>query len=529
MAAAADTIASAGARRDSAAAMNVSPPTVPVLVGDPLSIADVVDVASGRRPAVLSAKGHEAMVRAAAVVAERLRPGAPATYGINTGFGALAEVRVPDDALAELQLNLVRSHAVGVGEPLPTAVVRAMMLLRAQVLALGHSGVRPEVAEQVLALLAHGIHPVVPALGSVGACGDLAPLAHLALVLIGEGRAEVDGQLLSGGEALARRGLAPLTLGPKEGLSLINGTAAMTAIAALAVHAADNLLGTADVAGAMTTDALRGSVAPFDPAIVDARPHPGARATSDHLRALLAGSAIVDSHADCDEVQDAYSVRCMPQVHGSARDLLAFGRRVVEIELNAATDNPLVLPDGRITSNGNFHGQPVAAAADVAVIALADLASISERRVAYLIDPARNRGLPAFLAKTPGLTSGFMMAQVTAAALVSELKSLATPRSVDSIPTSADKEDHVSMGMTAARAFMRATELAGWTLAIELAIAAQGLELRGLAPGLGVGRALAKVREMVLPLDADRVMHDDFERLREAAVAGAFLPSAFAP
>jgi histidine ammonia-lyase len=496
--------------------------SAPVLVGSPLSLDDVVAVAAAARKAVLGPEGRAAMLRAAAVVAAGARPGAPPIYGINTGFGAFAETRIPDDALERLQLNLIRSHAVGVGEPLPMRVVRAMMLLRAQVLALGYSGVRPLVVETILAMLEAGVHPIIPALGSVGACGDLAPLAHLALVAIGEGRAELGGVVMSGRDALAQVGIAPLVLGPKEGLALINGTAAMTAVGALAVHAADQLIEAADVAGAMTTDALKGSTAPFDALIVAARPHPGAGATAANLRALLADSAIHASHANCSEVQDAYSVRCMPQVHGSARDMLRFVRQVLAIEINAATDNPLVLPDGRLASNGNFHGQPVAAACDVAVMALADLASIAERRLAYIIDPARNRGLPAFLAQRPGLESGFMMAQVTAAALVSELKALSNPRSVDSIPTSADKEDHVSMGMMAARAFARATELAAWVVAIELAVGARGVELRALEPGVGVRRALAAVRERVLPLDGDRVMHDDFEHLQQAVLAGVF-------
>jgi histidine ammonia-lyase len=499
----------------------------PLEVGQPFEITDVVSVARDGRRAILGPTGRAALTRAAAAVHARLVQDAPATYGINTGFGALAEVRVSDEQLVQLQLNLIRSHAVGVGELVPTEAVRAMMLLRAQVLALGWSGVRPLVVEAILDLLNARVHPLIPALGSVGACGDLAPLAHLALVLIGEGRAEFEGQVLSGAEALRRAKLTPIVPAPKEGLSLINGTASMTAIGALAFDAAHNLLEAADVAGAMTVEAIKGSTAPFDPAIVDARPHPGARVTSDNLRALLADSVINASHADCDEVQDAYSVRCMPQVHGSARDLVTFASRMVGIELNAATDNPLVFPDGRIVSNGNFHGQPVAAACDVGVMALADLASISERRIAYLIDPARSRGLPAFLAAEPGLGSGFMMAQVTAAALVSELKNLANPRSVDSIPTSADKEDHVSMGMMAARALARAADLCGWVLAIELAVAARGIELRGLPPGRGVAAALARVRSEVETLATDREMHADFETLKAAILKGAFTSAHF--
>jgi len=374
-----------------------------VVIGESLGLAGLVAVAEGRATVALGARGREALVRARAAVDALLGRDARATYGINTGFGALAEVRIPADAVAELQVNLVRSHAVGVGPPLPDRAVRAMMVVRAQVLARGYSGCRPAVVELLIGCLERGVTPIVPSLGSVGACGDLAPLAHLALVLIGEGRARVGGEVMSGGEALARVGLTPLALEAKEGLALINGTAAMLGVGGLALALARTLVRTADVTGAMSLEALQGSVVPFDERIVRARPHPGALASAAHLRALLADSAIVASHADCNEVQDAYSLRCMPQVHGSARELVAYAERVIGIELDAATDNPLVLEDGSIRSGGNFHGQPVAAAFDVASMALVDVASIAERRLAYLVDAHRSRGLPPFLARRSGL------------------------------------------------------------------------------------------------------------------------------
>ncbi len=496
--------------------------TTPVLVGETLTIANVVAVARGAAEATLSDLGRSAMTRANAVVASKLASDGPATYGVNTGFGALAEVRVATEDLATLQLNLVRSHAAGVGEPLADEVVRAMMLLRAQVLALGHSGARPHVVELILSALNAGVVPVVPQQGSVGACGDLAPLAHMALVWIGEGRARYRGEVLPGGEALARAGLEPLVLEPKEGLSLINGTQGMLAIGVLALERAETLLDAADVAGAMSLEALLGSPRPFDDAIIAARPHPGAKASAARLRALLANSRVVDSHADCSEVQDAYSLRCMPQVHGAARDAVRYARSVLEVEINSVTDNPLVLADGRVQSGGNFHGQPVAQALDVMKIGLVDLASISERRVAQLVDPHLNRGLPAFLAASSGLHSGFMMAQVTAASLVSEAKSLAYPASVDSIPTSADREDHVSMGMTAARLLELVMGCCLRVLAVETLVAAHGVDLRGLRPGDGVAAAHAKLRGVAPFVEGDRVLGDELEEIAAWLARGGF-------
>ncbi len=495
-------------------------------VGSKISVEDVVSVAEGRTAARLGDRGRGALRRSRAVVEGFLADTSTATYGVNTGFGALAEVRIDDAQLATLQRNLVLSHSVGVGAPLDRRTTRAMMLLRAQVLAQGYSGCRPLVVETLLEMLHKGVHPKIPRKGSVGASGDLAPLAHLALVLIGEGEAEYEGVWMPGPDAMAKAGVAPVELSAKEGLALINGTQGMLAFACLAQVEAERLAATADLTGAMSLEALKGSVRPFDEAVVGARPHPGALASAARLRAVLHDSEIMRSHEDCAEVQDAYSLRCMPQVHGAAVDMLGYVRGVLTIEINSATDNPLVLPDGRLQSGGNFHGQPVAAACDAGAIAMADLSSISERRIAQLIDPALNRGLPPFLIAKPGLNSGFMMAQVSAAALVSENKQLATPNSVDTIPTSADREDHVSMGMTAARNYAMVTAHCRHVLAIEALAAAQGLWLRELKPGKGVLRALNVLRDRVPPLEEDRALHEDFARARELITTGAMLRAA---
>lgn len=497
-----------------------------VVVGDGLSIEDLVRVSWDRAPVTLGSRGLAALERARSFVAPFLEPDAPPAYGINTGFGALAEVRIDHDDLTELQHRLIRSHAVGVGVPLGRAETRGMMLMRAHVLALGYSGVRPVVAQKLIEMLNAGVHPVIPSKGSVGASGDLAPLAHLALVLIGEGEAEYEGEVAAGDVAMERAGLTPLRLEAKEGLSLINGTQGMLSIGSLALIRAERLAATADVTGAMSLEALKGSMGPFDEAIVQARPHSGAVASAEHLRRLLRSSEIADSHVDCNEVQDAYSLRCMPQVHGAARDALAYVRGVLEVEMNSATDNPLVLPDGRIQSGGNFHGQPVAAALDFATIAVTDLASIAERRLAQLVDPSLNRGLPPFLAIQSGLNSGFMMAQVTAAALVSECKALSHPKSVDSIPTSADREDHVSMGMMAARHFDIAVGHLGHVLAIEAVVAREGIRQRGLAAGAGAERASNLLATVIPPVTEDRAFHLDFEAARALVLSGELLAAA---
>ncbi len=494
------------------------------LHGDGLSLDDVGRVASGEVGTVRLSEAARRRVEAARAVVERAVAAGDVVYGITTGFGALAEVSIPPERIGELQVNLIRSHASGVGEPLTEAETRAVVLLRANVLALGHSGVRPEVIELLAALLDHGVHPVIPSLGSVGASGDLAPLSHLALVLIGEGEAWLEGERLTGAEALRRAGLEPLELRAKEGLALNNGTQAQTGVGILALLAAERAVETCEVAGAMSLDALRGTPTPFDARIQRVRPHPGQATSAARLRALLAGSQIRESHRRGDpRVQDAYSLRCMPQVHGAARQAFAFVREVLRIEANSATDNPLIFPEeGDVLSGGNFHGQPVAQALDLLAIACADAASISERRVARLVDPALSM-LPAFLTPDPGVSSGMMMAQITASALVNEIRLRAAPASVDSIPTDANKEDHVSMGMAAALKARAAVRLLESVLAIELLTAAQALEfLRPLRPGRGVDRARDRVRERVAPLERDRSLSADIGEIESMIRDGAF-------
>ncbi len=482
-----------------------------VVDGENLGLDQVEQVARGSARVELSPVARERVRAARALVEARLDDG-EAHYGINTGFGTLAEVRIARADLEKLQRNLVLSHAAGVGEPLSQAEARALVLLRANVLAKGHSGIREETLDLVLALLERGCIPVVPERGSVGASGDLAPLAHLALVLIGEGEAWVGGQRLPGREALARVGLRPVVLQAKEGLALVNGTQAMVAVGSLAQVRADRLAGMADVAGAMTLEGLLGSHRPFLASIQAARGQPGQTAAAAHLRDLLADSPLNTSHQgpDCHRVQDPYSLRCMPQVHGAARDGLAFSRGVLAREANAATDNPLVFADvGEIVSGGNFHGQPVSLALDVLAIAASHLATISERRVEQLVNPMLS-GLPPFLARNPGLDSGYMIAQVTSAALVSENKVLAHPASVDSIPSSAGREDHVSMGMTAALKARSVVENVRTCLAIEMLVAAQALDLRlPLRPAKRVAEAHRRVRDVVPHLDEDRELHRD--------------------
>ena len=458
-------------------------------------------------------------VRAARAVVDRFAQRDEPTYGINTGFGNFAEVRIPPDSLETLQVNLLRSHAAGVGDPLPVPVVRATMALRANVLAKGFSGIRLETLERLIDLLNRGVHPRVPSRGSVGASGDLAPLAHLALVLIGEG--EVLGGPAGGADALGRAGLEPIRLAPKEGLALINGTQPSTALLGLAVAGAERLARAADVAAALSIDGLQGSSRPFDRRIHDARGFPGQSVSAGNLTELLAGSGINAAHANCGRVQDAYSMRCAAQVHGSARDAFAFARRAFDIEANAATDNPMVFAaTEEIVSGGNFHGAPVALASDVLCLGLVQLATISERRSERLVNPALS-GLPAFLTRHGGLQSGLMMVQVTAAALTSELKTLAHPAGADTIPTSANKEDHVSMSMSAGLKAARALELARAVIAIEFLCACQAIDL--LAP-LRTSPALARahdfIRSRVPALDADRSTSNDLAVITELIASG---------
>jgi len=513
----------------------------PLSLGDQrLSLDDVWQVAVEGRPVALAEAALRRVARVRGKIDGWLGPHAPDVYGVNTGFGALAEVRVAAEDLARLQLNLVRSHATGVGQPFTRPITRAMMLLRANVLVLGTSGVRPEVPTLLVEMINRDVVPVVPEKGSVGASGDLAPLAHLALVLVGEGEALFGGERLTGADALARAGLSPIALAAKEGLALINGTQAMTADAALTLYRARRLCDTADIAGAQSLDALKGTARAFDARIHAMRPHPGQALSAAHLRRLTSGSQIAASHVDCGKVQDPYSLRCMPQVHGASRDVIAYCVDVVERECNSATDNPLAFEtdDGlELLSGGNFHGQPVAFAADFLAIALAELANISERRIEQLVNPALSSGLPPFLAPQSGLNSGFMIAQITAAALVSENKGLCHPASIDSIPSSANREDHVSMGTIAARKARVVLEHVETVLAIEVLCGAQGIDLRRpLRSSPAIEAVHARVRREVEPMMDDRILHPDIEvalrLVREGAlveVAAPFLASTTAP
>jgi histidine ammonia-lyase len=491
-----------------------------LLDGSSLTLPDLLAIAHDGAAVGLSPAARQ-RVRASRALVDARATGDEPAYGINTGFGSLSDVRIARDQLSALQFNLIRSHAAGVGEPLSVPVVRATMALRANVLAKGYSGIREETLEALLGALNARVHPRIPSRGSVGASGDLAPLAHLALVLIGEG-ATLDGR------TLADAGLAPVTLDAKEGLALINGTQPSTAVLALAWGEAMRLAEAADLAAAMSLDALQGSAKPFDPRIHDARPYEGQRASAKRIAALLVDSAINASHATCGRVQDAYCLRCAAQVHGAARDALAFIERTVLVEANAATDNPMVFAeDGEIVSGGNFHGAPIAIAADLLAIAVTHLATISERRSDRLLD-SKVSGLPPFLTEHSGLHSGLMMAQVTAAALSSELKTLAHPASVDTIPTSAGKEDHVSMSMGAALKAARSVETARHVVAIELLCASQGLDLlRPLTTSPALQRVLATIRADVPTLVDDRPPSPDITALA-ARIADGSLEAAAA-
>jgi histidine ammonia-lyase len=502
------------------------------LDGGSLTLADVTAVAIDRATVTIAAEAKKRMAATRRIVEKAAASGAP-VYGVNTGLGHLSEVSIPPDSIGALQVNVVRSHAAGVGPPLPEREVRAMMLLRANGLAGGFSGARPELVELLCGMLNAGIYPLVPEQGSVGASGDLAPLSHLALAMIGEGELfdSSSQRTAPAADVLARARLSPVRLGPKEGVSLINGTQAHTAVAALLVAEARMLWQAAQVAGAMTLEALLGTPVAFDERIHAARGQRGQERTAAVLRKLLADSEIRESHREGDpRVQDAYALRCIPQVHGVVLDALDWVEDIVTRELNAATDNPLVFEDGTMLSGGNFHGQPVAFALDVLAIALSTLATIAERRIERLVNPQLNQGLPAFLASDPGVHSGFMMAQVTAAALASETKLLAHPASVDSIPTDGNKEDVVPMAMGAAVKARRAAANVRNVIAIELMCAAQAIDYRApLQPGAGVAKAHRTVRKHVPSLAADRVLTPDIQAIAELISSGAFasvVPSA---
>jgi histidine ammonia-lyase len=494
------------------------------LNGQKLTLQQIVDVASGQQQVKLGTEARTRVEKSRQIVAGIVAEGRT-VYGINTGFGKLSDVRIEHSELRELQLNLVRSHSCGLGKPLSEAEARAMLLLRANVLAGGYSGARPVVIDTLVALLGKGVTPIIPEKGSVGASGDLAPLAHLALTTIGEGEAFYKGERMSSSVALRHAEITPLQLEVKEGLALLNGTQAMGAVGALALYRAARLTRLADVAGAMALEALRGTPVAFDERIHAVRAHPHQIEVAAHLRELLRDSEIRKSHLENDpRVQDAYSLRCMPQVHGAVRSALAHTREIVEIETGSATDNPLVFSDtGDVLSGGNFHGAPLALSFDYAAIALTDLISITERRIDRLVNPDANEDLPPFLTQHAGTSSGFMMLQVTAAALLNEAKVLAHPASIDNVPTDGGKEDHVSMGMTAATKLRSIVELAEFATAIELITAAQALEYRApLVPGRGVKEAFDLVREYVPRLTSDRSMSAEIEKISEVIGNGKF-------
>ena len=484
------------------------------LTGRGLTLADLRDIADRKARVTIAPSARRAMTASRRVVERALRRGTR-VYGLTTGFGNFADVTISPEEIEVLQRNLVRSHAAGVGERLPDRDVRAMMVLRANALARGFSGIRPATVATLVAMLSADLLPPIPSQGSVGASGDLAPLAHLALALMGEGDLIRRGSRVPARRALAGARIRPVTLGAKEGLALINGVQMSVAVGGLALARAIELARVADLCGAATLDAARGSDAAFDPRVVGARPHPGAIACAANLRRLLAGSAIRESHRGCGKVQDNYALRCMPQVHGAARDAFTHAREVLEREMNSATDNPLVFPGkGDIVSGGNFHGAPVGLVLDYAAVAATDLASISERRIEKLLNPATSE-LPAFLVEKGGLNSGLMMAQITAAALVSECKTLAHPASVDSIPTSANKEDHVSMSPIAARKLAAIVRNLEWVLAIELLTAFQAMEfLRPLRSSAPLERVRRAFRRAIPPWDEDRRLAPDIEKAR---------------
>ena len=494
------------------------------LDGQRLSLAEMFAVARAEQTVALAPAARARAEKSRAIV-EQIISEDRAVYGINTGFGKLSDIRIDRSDLRALQVNLVRSHSCGLGNPLSIEEARAMLLLRANVLALGYSGCRPVLIEQLIDMLNRGVTPVIPEKGSVGASGDLAPLAHLALTVIGEGEAFYEGERMAGADALKRAKIDPLQLEAKEGIALLNGTQAMAAVGGLALYRAERVAQLADVAGAMTLEALKGTPVAFDERIHAARPQTFQIEVAAHLRELLRESEIRESHLQNDpRVQDAYCLRCMPQVHGSARAALGHARDVVEIETGSATDNPLVFTDSdEVLSGGNFHGAPLALAFDYAAMGLTDLMSITERRIDRLVNPDENEGLPPFLTSHAGAASGFMMLQIVAASLLNEAKVLAHPASIDNVPTDGGKEDHVSMGMTAATKLRSIVDLAEKIVAIELIAAAEGLEYRApLKPGRGVRQAREIIRKYVARLTSDRAMSKEIEAVAVAIRNGDF-------
>ncbi|GAB1366248.1 histidine ammonia-lyase [Candidatus Cloacimonadaceae bacterium] len=497
-----------------------------IIDGNNLTLEMVQQVASQKASIRIPAEAREKVIKCRTYVDKVIANG-DAVYGLTTGFGKFSTVSIPRENIAELQENLIRSHAVSIGEPYSEEQTRAIMLLRIAVLAKGHSGIRLQTLETLVQMLNKAVHPIIPMRGSVGASGDLSPLSHLALVLIGEGEAIYQGQKMSGAQAMQKAGIVPVKLEAKEGLALNNGTQVMAALGVLNLLEAERLCQYADLIAAMSIDALKGTPRAFDELIHKLRPHPGQLKSAANIRSLLSGSPLRETHRNCGNVQDAYSLRCTPQVHGAVRDALSYVRSVLEVEINAATDNPLIFAEEeKVISGGNFHGEPLAIALDTLALAISELASISERRMEQLLNPALSRGLSPFLAKRPGIDSGFMIAQLTAASLVSENKVLAHPASVDSIPTSANQEDHVSMGSVAAIKLCQVITNVASVLGIELLIASSALDQREKPSSTTLEKVKAVLREAVSPLAEDRIMYNDInqaialvrsERIRELA------------
>ena len=493
--------------------------------GNSLSLEEVEQVALGKAGIALTADSLARVTKCRAYVEEIIRRG-DIVYGLTTGFGKFSTVTIPPEHVAELQVNLIRSHATSLGPAYSRIQARAVMLLRINVLAKGFSGIRPETLRTLVEMLNRGVHPVLPMRGSVGASGDLSPLSHLALPLIGEGEAEYEGEILPGGEAMKRAGIPPVRLEAKEGLALNNGTQVMCALGVLSLLEGERLCQQADINAAASVEAMLGTPRAFDDLVHRLRPHPGQQSSAANLRRLLEGSQLRESHRGCSNIQDPYSLRCTPQVHGAVRDALTYARSVLEVEINSATDNPLIFPDEeQVISGGNFHGEPLAVALDALAMALSELASVSERRIEQILNPALNRGLPPFLAQRPGIDSGYMIAQLTAASLVSENKVLAHPACVDSIPTSANQEDHVSMGSISANKLLQVVENVRGVLAIELLIAMQALELRGVPSSVALEQVRLRLRQTIPSLQEDRTAYLDLraavELLRSHAPAEA--------
>ncbi|HNQ42981.1 MAG TPA: histidine ammonia-lyase [Candidatus Cloacimonadota bacterium] len=494
-----------------------------IIDGNSLSL-EAVELVARKHAPIRLAESSIALVKKCRDYVDKVIANKEIVYGLTTGFGKFSTVIIPEENIAELQLNLIRSHAVSVGEPYDLATTRAIMLLRIAVLAKGHSGIRLETLETLVKMLNQGVHPVIPKRGSVGASGDLSPLSHLALVLIGEGIAEYQGTTMSGAEAMSQAGISPVVLAAKEGLALNNGTQVMAAIGVLSLLAAERLCRQADIIASLSIESLKGTPRAFDELIHQLRPHPGQMTVAANIRNLIQGSKLRESHLNCGNVQDAYSLRCTPQVHGAVRDALQYARNVLEIEINSATDNPLIFPDEqKVISGGNFHGEPLAIALDTMGIAIAELASISERRMEQMLNPALSRGLPPFLAQRPGIDSGFMIMQFTAASLVSENKVLAHPAAVDSIPTSANQEDHVSMGSVSAIKLLQITANVRFVLAIELLIAASAVEHRGIPSSPALEAARSCLRDRVSCLGEDRIMYQDIQASTEILTSSELL------